>query len=555
MVKEANSDDKINRRKSSKGKSGKSKNNKKIAESLNYPIARESRTISEPIPDININNYNIPRTVSEPLPTSSFLEANTRFVPNPIIEPRTVIESTLPNPANPPNNLHPNNLPESRPEPQPDAVNNKGNGWNQAIDDMLLELEDKSWGYTWMHKKSVNYFSKFHDRLSITNIIFSLISGTSTFATLNTISGVIYIQVGTGTVIYAAALLAAIQHFKAYAERIEQHKQAASKYSSLYHSIKRERTLRLDERTGARDYITWVTNQYDSYLLNCPDIEDDIMDQYIRQYKTVGNNSGPSNPSNNTFNNQNTFNNVSSVSHVLSNYNTRRIPTDINMNIIMDYTDSHDNYIEEVESDAVETDEARAETEADDPDIPREPLKKSLKNYRNDKDEVKTLKIVPDIKGTKDKRRHRRRSEEPSEKKGKLEKQDKKLPDFQKKLKTTQVSSVRVPKKRTMLTNTNTNTNTNPNTNPILTNPNPTNLIKEPINNEKISERTIRERTKFDLRTPGLRCGYSLNPETKGQSSKMSNEDLEMLKQRHIANRNNYDQNIFQYEMERLNNM
>jgi hypothetical protein len=158
-------------------------------------------------------------------------------------------------------------------------------GWNIEIEKMLSELEDKSWGFTWMHKKSVSYFGKLDDRLSITNIIFSLVSGTSTFATLNTCTNLLFIQIGTGIVIYAAALLSAIQHFKGYAERIEKHKQAASKYSALYHSIKKERVVRPEQRQNAKDYITWITNQYDSLLLSSPDIEDDIMNLYVRQYK------------------------------------------------------------------------------------------------------------------------------------------------------------------------------------------------------------------------------------------------------------------------------
>jgi len=173
-----------------------------------------------------------------------------------------------------------------------DSESDDARGWNPQIEKMLAELEDKSWGYTWMHKKSVNFFTKLNDRLSITNIIFSLISGTSTFATLNTCSGQLFIQLGTGIVIYAAALLSALQHFKGYAEMIEKHKLAASKYSGLYHSIQKERAVKPQQRQLAKDYITWITNQYDSYLLSSPEIEDTIMEMYVRQYKSKNERSG-----------------------------------------------------------------------------------------------------------------------------------------------------------------------------------------------------------------------------------------------------------------------
>src|SRR5579885_3032402 len=96
----------------------------------------------------------------------------------------------------------------------------KFNGWNPQIENMLAELEDKAWGYTWMHKKSIAFFSKYNDRLSITNIVFNLISGTTVFATLNSCSTLLFVELGTGIVIYASALLSAIQHFKGYAERV-----------------------------------------------------------------------------------------------------------------------------------------------------------------------------------------------------------------------------------------------------------------------------------------------------------------------------------------------
>src|SRR5579871_6537213 len=73
------------------------------------------------------------------------------------------------------------NIPENENTEKEINVNKKTNkrnidlnGWNPAIDNLLLELEDKAWGYAWMHNKSINYYSTLNDRLSITNIIFSL---------------------------------------------------------------------------------------------------------------------------------------------------------------------------------------------------------------------------------------------------------------------------------------------------------------------------------------------------------------------------------------------
>jgi hypothetical protein len=102
---------------------------------------------------------------------------------------------------------------------------------------------------------------------------------------------------------------------------------------------------------------------------------------------------------------------------------------------------------------------------------------------------------------------------------------------------------------------------------------------------DAFNDNLLREQTKFDLRTPGLRSGYIINHATKGPvtpiygnymanpgnaanaatvnsggyvnttSIRMNQDEIQQYRQSHIINRNNYDQNIFKYEMDRLNNM
>ena len=129
-------------------------------------------------------------------------------------------------------------------------------GWNPELEKLIADVQDKSWAYTWMHNASVNFFSKWNDRLSVSNIGMNVATGTSTFATLSNCSQLFWVRLSTGVVIYIAAFISGYQHYHRFQERVERHKFSASRYSNLYHNIQRERALKPHQRQQAKDYIT-----------------------------------------------------------------------------------------------------------------------------------------------------------------------------------------------------------------------------------------------------------------------------------------------------------
>lgn len=159
-------------------------------------------------------------------------------------------------------------------------------GWNKDLELLIYDIQDKSWSYTWLHNASVSYFSKWSNRLSITILAIGILTGTSTFATLNNCSDLLTIKIITGIVIFFGSFLSGYTQYYRFAERSEQHKFAASKYSNLHHNIKRELGLSRKDRQVAKDYVTWVTNQYDNFLLDCPEIEDNILKTYFDTYES-----------------------------------------------------------------------------------------------------------------------------------------------------------------------------------------------------------------------------------------------------------------------------
>jgi len=164
-------------------------------------------------------------------------------------------------------------------------IDSLNQGWNSELEKLIIDIEDKSWAYTWMHNTSVNYLSRWNDRLSIATLASNILTGTSTFATLNTCSTLLWVQITTGLVIYVGAFIVGYQKYHRLEERVEKHKQAASKYSALYHSIQAQIGLHKYERQIAKEFITYATDQYDNLLLSSPDVDDKILKMYFKLYK------------------------------------------------------------------------------------------------------------------------------------------------------------------------------------------------------------------------------------------------------------------------------
>jgi hypothetical protein len=73
--------------------------------------------------------------------------------------------------------------------------------------------------------------------LGIPAAVASTIVGTTIFATLSTGDRVLWVQVGTGSLSVAAAVLAGLQTLLKYPEAAAQHQKAAAGYDAVHHSL------------------------------------------------------------------------------------------------------------------------------------------------------------------------------------------------------------------------------------------------------------------------------------------------------------------------------
>ena len=118
------------------------------------------------------------------------------------------------------------------------------------------------------HYLSADHFGKRKLWLGIPAVLLSTFVGTSVFATVERQPG-LWIQIGVGFASVVAALLASLQTFMNYAERVEKHRMAGARYGALGRELEQMRSL---ETGCAEQLISEVRRRVDELALESPNL-------------------------------------------------------------------------------------------------------------------------------------------------------------------------------------------------------------------------------------------------------------------------------------------
>ena len=143
--------------------------------------------------------------------------------------------------------------------------------WNNKIEQVCINLSSKCQYYKDLHDEATSFYYKLDNWLSIINIFILTATGTASFATLN-VSDDLYIKIIIGIIIYISAVLDSIKKFVNPSEKNILHSNATKQYSNLYHNIQKQLILELEQRQSGKDYIGWITREFDNLQSNAPDI-------------------------------------------------------------------------------------------------------------------------------------------------------------------------------------------------------------------------------------------------------------------------------------------
>jgi hypothetical protein len=155
------------------------------------------------------------------------------------------------------------------------------NGWNDKNERIVISIGENAASYKWMHEKSASIYNLVDKVLSIILIIFSTGLSAETIFPESDSNSTLSILRRLFT--YIVTLISVLQNFLKYEHRSEQHLSIATSFSQLYHDIQKQMCMYRRDRNNASKYVADTLKQYDSMVVNGPNISPLV----VRQFKDV----------------------------------------------------------------------------------------------------------------------------------------------------------------------------------------------------------------------------------------------------------------------------
>ena len=167
------------------------------------------------------------------------------------------------------------------------------NGWNDKNEQIIISIGENSASYKWMHEKCAGYHKFVHKFTSILLIILSTVLSAETIIPNNVqCNSDFTLDIIRRVFVYMVTVLSVIQNFLKFEETSGKHLIAVGAFSNLYHDIQQQMCMFRRDRINATRYVSDCLKQYDSLIINNPDISSRV----LKKFKNTFNNTGISLP-------------------------------------------------------------------------------------------------------------------------------------------------------------------------------------------------------------------------------------------------------------------
>ena len=163
----------------------------------------------------------------------------------------------------------------------------ENNGWNTELETIVASIGEKCAGLKWMHGKCVSYYNFWYHFIGIIVIVLAAASGSTIVSQVNSCSVDSNGQKASNWIIILVAILmfvtsvaSTIQQFKNWGTVANQHQQTKTNYASLEHDIRIALGVYRKDRQIGKDFVEWISKEFDSIEGNSLPIPSRIQDQY-----------------------------------------------------------------------------------------------------------------------------------------------------------------------------------------------------------------------------------------------------------------------------------
>jgi hypothetical protein len=173
---------------------------------------------------------------------------------------------------------------------------NKQIEWSSRLESFFKDMGEKSFAYSYLHKKSEAVFTKRAMRIDLPVIVLSTIAGTLSIGS-GSVFPPEYEHIGSaciGSLSLFVGVLNTVGTYFEFNKRAENHRLSHIQYSKLYRFLDVELSLPRHERMSPKDLLKLATDQYERLQEIAPLIPNHIIKNFNKKFKTYTNIAKPS---------------------------------------------------------------------------------------------------------------------------------------------------------------------------------------------------------------------------------------------------------------------
>jgi hypothetical protein len=159
--------------------------------------------------------------------------------------------------------------------------------WNVKLEEYFASTGEKANCFTWLHKKSEEYYSASSIWIDLPVIILGVLNGATSIGSKSLFGDSDYASVGIGAVALLTSILNTIGSYFSWSRRAEAHKISSIQYAKLYRFISIQMSLPRNERLSPADLLKYVKEQYDRLSEISPLIPPKIIAEFKQRFKDV----------------------------------------------------------------------------------------------------------------------------------------------------------------------------------------------------------------------------------------------------------------------------
>lgn len=184
--------------------------------------------------------------------------------------------------------IDPRRIPSRPLKPRPTPTPATGGAvWPSAIEMHIKVIGSKCAAFKWLHQTAHQRTRMYDVSMGIIHLVLVLATGLVNVTTAAMPNGASpqNLDVSSAVMLFVSFVVAALQHFLRLSAGSESHRVAALRYSTLYHNVLRNTTLKVIlQREKAEEYFGWLTAEYDVVYGQSPRIPDWTMKAFHRQF-------------------------------------------------------------------------------------------------------------------------------------------------------------------------------------------------------------------------------------------------------------------------------